>query len=518
MSGTSVTTTRPPVSSLNTDNLLFLNDSLTRHVRHQRHSQHHRNNKATATTAVTPPLSQASAIESSSSALSSPEMSPIPLSSISSLDDMSDISTKTAESTPSHNYSSSSSSSLSTIVPTSRQTPRTMSNIGSPLLRKKSGELLKSSLRLPDLHRSHSMPNSKSVRFATNLEKVKLFEKGERPIAVSTENSPVLDHQKSNRRRVLTSWEFDSDSSDSEDDYFLSQKLKSWKLISSNVRSSFTIDPSKIVQLMRVSLNDKMLIGSIFVKNVAFDKHVALRISIDDWKSIVIIQSNFKRSVNNQFDEFEFELNVSSLNFKFYEKNLAINLCVEYTVNGSVFWDNNFGNNYKIVLERLSTKSKTSSKSEIPKLDYFKSQENVFGEDDDNDVEEDNEFDYRLKPKNNQRYTFDFNNKYTFNDSILSPPVFEHLENVAKSEDALMPSKQNESTETLITESAINTLDLSPLGSKPQFLKSAPNLSDLSAPSLTLTASGSPLLRKSSSFNDEDEYHRLIRNYCYAFS
>ena len=76
-----------------------------------------------------------------------------------------------------------------------------------PLLRKKSGELIKSSLRLNTLPRSNSMPNAKSVRFANRLENVKFFKKSEKPNAVSSDSV--------HRMKVKTQWDFDSSSSSS---------------------------------------------------------------------------------------------------------------------------------------------------------------------------------------------------------------------------------------------------------------------------------------------------------------
>lgn len=83
-----------------------------------------------------------------------------------------------------------------------------------PLLRKKSGELIKSSLKL-NLQRSNSMPNAKSVRFATRLENVKFFKKSEQPNAVAI---PVI-RSPSKLSIKKTKWDFDSSScSSSEND------------------------------------------------------------------------------------------------------------------------------------------------------------------------------------------------------------------------------------------------------------------------------------------------------------
>ena len=245
-----------------------------------------------------------------------------------------------------------------------------------PLLRKKSGELVKSSLRLNTLSRSNSLPNTKSVRFATRLENVKFFKKSEKPTAVSS------------RLAKATRWDFDSEDEDYEDneergtgehvelwddkvldeDLDLSQK---WSIKSNDCPyNPLSLNFAKLasnrdVILESVKLNSlgDSLIGFVYAKNIAFEKKIIVKLTYDNWKSFVevenanYISSNhiFKYSEtgsNNSYDKFSFIIRLEELKQLTHYNNVNIEFCVQYLTNGTSFWDNNDGKNYKISLVR----------------------------------------------------------------------------------------------------------------------------------------------------------------------
>ncbi|KAI9211583.1 hypothetical protein DS838_003525 [Geotrichum bryndzae] len=89
--------------------------------------------------------------------------------------------------TPTASTASSSLSTPSTSIPSSP----------SSILRKKSGERVKSSLKLPSLVRHQSMPaTSKMVHFDAKLERVRHFLYSEKPTAVSAQSSPTEERPK----------------------------------------------------------------------------------------------------------------------------------------------------------------------------------------------------------------------------------------------------------------------------------------------------------------------------------
>ncbi|ODV98289.1 hypothetical protein PACTADRAFT_48075 [Pachysolen tannophilus NRRL Y-2460] len=434
------------------------------------------------------------------------------------------------------------------------------------LIRKKSGELLKSSLRLPDLTRSRSMPNTgKSVRFASNLEDVKLFEKTGRPIAVSTENSPTLGattttttsttKRKPKVSDSTFSWDSESNSSDSDDESFMLAKANSWKVVSSNVKNFYGIDYSKNVILTRIEARNSTLVGLITVKNIAFDKKINLRLSIDGWKSLIIIQANYKRSLNDHYDQFEFDINISSLNFKFFETTLTLDLCIEYQVNNQVFWDNNMGKNYRVIMEKSDTENLECTHKNLSKTSNY-----IFarGEDDIDDdyfscknvsglVDLEDDFHYKLRTEtaddNNaklySRYSFNLNNKspYTFNDVYFSRPspvrTPSNDSNETITAGVAKDDAQSTTTSSSKTKSHSNSKPKTGLLAGPSQVKNKYSHkftthqgfnSTSSLPDAVSIHDKVENIRKGSTGKannnivNEAEYQRLVKNYCYAFN
>ncbi|ODV88137.1 carbohydrate-binding module family 21 protein [[Candida] arabinofermentans NRRL YB-2248] len=268
------------------------------------------------------------------------------------------------------NKSNSSTSSLSTI----RDLPSKPS-----LLRKKSGELVKSSLRLPSLKRSNSMPNAKSVRFANRLENIKFFDKLEKPIAVSNESSPV------NSPRIRAKWEFDSSDEDSETD---EEQSEHWEILQNDVPfnsgfvnfSKFNSDKPIIVESLKLNSTKNSLIGFVYVKNIGYEKNILLKLTTDGWKNVVDIDSvNYISSnhifkyldSNCSYDKFSFIIKLDSLrNIK--SDSLNLSFCIKYEVNGSTYWDSNDSKNYTVLLKKAIKESKSIKTKKFTDLDDIK--------------------------------------------------------------------------------------------------------------------------------------------------
>jgi Carbohydrate/starch-binding module (family 21) len=223
------------------------------------------------------------------------------------------------------------------------------------LSRRKSGEPLKSSLKckLPvargDLSvitdggfvPSRSEPGtpshsrSKSVQFAAQLEKVKLFLAEQKPLAVSRDGSPT------------------DDTSGTESDFPLfiygksdeNRKKKSlvMEVVNMPQRGSSLAD----VTLEDVSLSqDATIHGHVKVRNLAFQKSVAVRFTFDDWHTISEVTAKHEQSLNaGNFDRFSFLIRIHNILSMIENKSLL--LAVRYSVNGLELWDNNGGQNYQ---------------------------------------------------------------------------------------------------------------------------------------------------------------------------
>lgn len=214
-----------------------------------------------------------------------------------------------------------------------------------PMLRKKSGELVRPALRPASLRRPSSMPGtptfSKAVHFDSHLEHVRHFLQLDRPLAVSTSSSPA-DH-------------YDSDT-----EYPFKMATKSeasppsyeWEIVMNNFPAETSIRKGLAVRLQRVwmSTDQKSLIGSVCVANLAFHKSVVCRFTFDYWKTTSEVGAEYHHEIRESgsetgHDQFQFSIKLSDM------ANLetkTLYFCMKYNVNGLEFWDNNDSMNFQV--------------------------------------------------------------------------------------------------------------------------------------------------------------------------
>jgi hypothetical protein len=213
--------------------------------------------------------------------------------------------------------------------------------IKPPLLRKKSGELVKPALRPPSRRRPSSMPGtptySKAVHFNEDIEQVRHFLQVDRPIAVSAGSSPVETY-------------------DSETEYPFSEESRSkapeWEIKLANFPSETYERQSAPVRVERIFLasDNQTLVGNIACANISFQKFVVARFTLDYWKTTSEVVAEFNHDVRKKqkddgYDRFNFNIKLAD------QANLeskTLLLCVRYQVNGQEFWDNNNSMNYQV--------------------------------------------------------------------------------------------------------------------------------------------------------------------------
>ncbi|XP_044540396.1 protein phosphatase 1 regulatory subunit 3C [Gracilinanus agilis] len=102
-----------------------------------------------------------------------------------------------------------------------------------------------------------------------------------------------------------------------------------------------------MVCLENCSLQERALTGTVKVKNMSFEKKVQVRITFDTWKTYTDVDCVYMKNVygGSDTDMFSFSIDLP-LVIPTQEK---IEFCISYNSNGHVFWDNNEGQNYKIV-------------------------------------------------------------------------------------------------------------------------------------------------------------------------
>lgn len=229
-----------------------------------------------------------------------------------------------------------------------------------PLLQK-----LKLSLKL-GLQRLYSATSisPKSVRFASRLENVKMFDGRDSPAAVSLANSPIsspkaskfdLGDYFSNHKTS-----FGDIFSDSDDDREFDRDAE-WKY---HIRSLDFVAPHSIYDKMDTPLylqkcnllkNGQLLVLIVMCKNLAFEKSLSTKVSFNNWESSLTYNkyTYVKLFATAGFDQFQCIVPLEHLS-----PYVKMQFCLEYTVCGQTYWDNNGGKNYNVSLEKQVTAPK----------------------------------------------------------------------------------------------------------------------------------------------------------------
>ncbi|KAI2465563.1 carbohydrate-binding module family 21 protein [Annulohypoxylon bovei var. microspora] len=211
------------------------------------------------------------------------------------------------------------------------------------MVRKKSGELVRPALRAQ--RRPSSMPGtptfSKAVHFDSHLEHVRHFLQVDRPLAVSAGSSPVEAYE-----------------SETEYPFGFEEKASprsppfEWELVVHKFPADTPIRKALPVRVERVwmSPDQKCLIGSIAVANLAFQKTVVCRFTFDYWKTTSEVAAEYHHEIRPRdteagHDRFQFSLKLSD--FANLEAK-TLYFCVRYNTNSLEYWDNNDNANFQV--------------------------------------------------------------------------------------------------------------------------------------------------------------------------
>lgn len=204
------------------------------------------------------------------------------------------------------------------------------------LVRKKSGELVKPALRPSSRRRYSSMPGTptygKSVHFNDNGNQTRHFLQVDKPMAVSAGSSPVENY-------------------DSESEFpFHREKIERDIRLANFPEDTFARKTLPVrLENIHLSANKQTLIGVCAVQNIAFNKSVAARFTVDYWKTTSEVGAEFHKDPRSPSedgcDRFNFQIKLSD-QANIDDKTLL--LCVRYNVNGQEYWDNNGNMNYQV--------------------------------------------------------------------------------------------------------------------------------------------------------------------------
>lgn len=92
-------------------------------------------------------------------------------------------------------------------------------------------------------------------------------------------------------------------------------------------------------------LANSNIFGAIAVRNLAYDKEVFVRITLDLWKTSKDIHASFVQQERNETVDRFFFMNPLE-DYEFSEITTSLEFAVCYCVDGRMFWDNNNGKNY----------------------------------------------------------------------------------------------------------------------------------------------------------------------------
>lgn len=228
-----------------------------------------------------------------------------------------------------------------------------------PMVRKKSGELVRPALRPSSAkRRPSSMPGtptySKAVHFDSHLEHVRHFLQVDKPLAVSAGSSPNESYEHD------IEFPFGNEGSTRRGPSF------EWEIKLSNFPANLEDRKHLPVRLERVflSADNKNLIGQVAVQNLAFNKSVVARFTLDYWKTTSEVSAEYnndvrRKQVNDGCDRFNFTIHLTDIGNL---ESKTMFFCVRYQVNNQEFWDNNNSINYQI---DFTKKAKTQPQSAV---------------------------------------------------------------------------------------------------------------------------------------------------------
>jgi hypothetical protein len=179
---------------------------------------------------------------------------------------------------------------------------------------------------------------SKAVHFDSHLEHVRHFLQVDRPLAVSAGSSPV------------EAYDSDTEFPFGEEDKARGPPFE-WEIVVSNFPTENPIRLSLPVRVERVFLSsdNKTLVGSVAVANLAFNKHVVARFTLDYWKTTSEVVAEYNNDIRapkvDGYDRFNFNIKLAD------QANLEAKtmfFCVKYNVNGQEYWDNNNATNFQV--------------------------------------------------------------------------------------------------------------------------------------------------------------------------
>lgn len=233
---------------------------------------------------------------------------------------------------------------------------------------------------LPSNLLSKSVPTTptvaKAVHFDSNLEHVKVFKFKQRPTAVSRDGSPEQTETETEEEKDSFPYIWrknqngiNSRSNSPPTNSFLGPTMQSKNspatpqpemeeqlvLRLPNFPSSTRLSVDREIFLERIFLAEDLrsVKGTVQVRNMSFEKWVAIRYTLDHWATIGEVSAEYSETIKSgQADRFTFSIKLNELlnwpRGSATHETKSMFMCLRYTVNEAEFWDNNEGLNYQL--------------------------------------------------------------------------------------------------------------------------------------------------------------------------
>lgn len=180
----------------------------------------------------------------------------------------------------------------------------------------------------------------KNVHFDAQLERVKLFLHDQKPKVVSRNGSPTAECTTSEGE------DFGGDAAAAG-----SEELG---IALPNFPRGIRNESDVLLESIALAQDKQHLKGTIKVRNIAFQKWVAVRFTIDWWQTTNETSATYLDSLpGGEFDRFQFSVRLSDILHKIEQKNMFI--CVRYLAGEQEVWDNNGGSNYHVTFNKSAS-------------------------------------------------------------------------------------------------------------------------------------------------------------------
>ncbi|NWQ67290.1 PPR3B phosphatase, partial [Neopipo cinnamomea] len=100
-------------------------------------------------------------------------------------------------------------------------------------------------------------------------------------------------------------------------------------------------------------LKERSVLGTVKVKNLAFEKTVKIRVTFDTWKSFVDYPCQYVKDMYGGPDQDTFSFDISLP--ERIQSHERVEFAISFECNGKAYWDNNRGRNYRIIQSELKS-------------------------------------------------------------------------------------------------------------------------------------------------------------------